>query len=191
MSDYNVAAELGRAVNDLTTHHMSLPPRMQNVHRAAMGAGILTFCVYWAWHAQAFIHISGWTLLLRFFNPPAHASSVLWWAVLIWAGMILVGCFWLVIGITNSRGPRDTMKIFWALARVAIPTALILYGAYPSDWPDAKMFLCSLYYAHLASFSLEAVLLMLGPPHRSLQSNAHGQARVATADDLRRSGIVR
>jgi hypothetical protein len=194
MSGQGVGAELGRAVGETIAAHMALPPRLKNIHRAAMGAWLLVAVAYSIWWSRAFIGWPAGTLLTFFLQHPASAAAIVWLPLALWAGAGVLALLWLVVGISGARGPRDTMTIVWAAVRLGIVAALLGCGIYlPRDWhwPLVNLALRGFYLAYLAACAVELVLLMLGPPRRALQADAHGRARTATTEDLRRGGILR
>ena len=190
MSGSTWGRELGSAIHDALAQHDALPARRKNVNRAAMGAGLLTACGYSAWWSREFTGRSAAEMTIAFVHAPAAA-----WLPMTWFGSLLLGVIWFVVGVAGARGPRDTMTIFWAIVRLAIAGALLWYGAYiPPDWgggPFSTLVLRGLYLSYLAACAVETLLLLYGPPRRRLQSPTHGQARTATAEDLRGSGILR
>ena len=194
MSGHNFGSEFGQVIASTINDHMHLPPRQKNVHRAVMGTVLLAGCAYSAWWSNAFIGLPAPSILAAFIRSPSGAPSWVWWPVMIWIGAALLGAIWVVVGVANSRGPRETMDIFWSGVRLCVAGALLVFGAYlPRDWnmPLINLALQGFYLCWLASSMVEMLLLLRGPPPRMLQAQTHGQARTASAADLRQKGILR
>jgi hypothetical protein len=191
MSGDSVSAELGRAIGEVAAQHMALPPRQKNIHRAAMGAGLLVACAYTAWQARGFTGLPPAALVSAFLRSPANAPSYVLWPVVTWAAAVLLGALWLVVGVAGSYGPRETMTTFWAGVRLCIPVALLLLHAYTPNWPFTNLVLQCAYLSYLAACAVEFLLLVRGPRQGPRQSDTHGRSRTASAADLQRGGILR
>lgn len=162
--------ELGTSIRESVAKHQALPPREKSLHRAGMGAMLVTGAIYVAWWCRAF---TGWTagrLLAVFFHAPASAPTSVWLPLALWVGAIILGLLWLVVGISSSRGSRDTMSIFWDGVCVAVSVALLLVAYFPHDWGDwvpiGNVVLRGFYLMFLASSAL-TLLLRLQPPARA------------------------
>lgn len=194
MAGNDFGREFGQVIASSINDHMALPPRQQNIRRAVMGTGLLTACAYSAWWSKAFISLSAGQLVTVFARSPSQAPSWVWWPVVIWLCAAGLGILWLLVGISNSRGPREIMTIFWCGVRLCIFSALLLFQVYlPRDWnmPLVNLVLQGIYICAVTSTAVDLVLQLIGPPRRSMPANTHGQARVASAGDLKQRGILR
>ena len=58
---------------------------------------------------------------------------------------MLFGLLWVVVGVRNSRAPRQVMTAFWALAWAIFGGAALWNDWYFDGWPEVDWFLKGIY----------------------------------------------